>query len=90
MRGCRGAPPSSRGARQGLLWEGAKRGSTYYLAHYATYDEVYGPIGGIIGLVFWIYYSSVILVLGTELASVLQDIHPHRGDHRSRRRRIKW
>jgi membrane protein len=75
------------GTVAGLLWEFAKRGFTYYLARYATYDAVYGSIGGIIGLVFWIYYSSVILVLGTELASVLQDVHPHQGEHPSRQRR---
>jgi membrane protein len=70
----------------GVLWDLAKRVFTYYLARYAAYDQIYGPIGGIIGLVFWIYYSSVILVLGAELASVLQDVHP-RADHRPTHRR---
>jgi len=65
------------GATAGLLWEVAKRLYTsYLLAHGAAYDQLYGPIGSIIGLVIWIYYSSVILVLGAELASVLQHVHP--------------
>jgi membrane protein len=70
----------------GVLWELAKRGFTYYLARYASYDQIYGPIGGVIGLVFWLYYSSVILVLGAELASVLQDVHPHAERAKQRRR----
>ena len=75
------------GLTAGLLWEAAKRGFTYYLlTPGANYGQIYGQIGGIISLVFWIYYSSVILVLGAELASVLQNIHPHRG-HPNRPRR---
>jgi membrane protein len=72
----------------GLLWDAAKRLFTYYLAR-NLYDLIYGPIGGVIGLVFWIYYSSVILVLGLELASVLQDIHPHRDPRSDRKRRLQ-
>ena len=75
------------GLAAGLLWEAAKRGFTYYLlTPGAAYGRIYGQIGGIISLVFWIYYSAVILVLGAELASVLQDIHPHRGREGRRRR----
>jgi membrane protein len=70
----------------GLLWDGAKRLFTYYLAR-NLYDLIYGPIGGLIGLVFWIYYSSVILVLGLELAAVLHDVHPLRDHALSRKRR---
>lgn len=68
------------GATAGLIWEVTKRAFTYYLAHAPIYSQnspIYGPIGGVVGLVLWIYYSSVILVLGAELASVLQNVHPH-------------
>jgi membrane protein len=66
------------GATAGLLWEMAKRLFTALVSR-VSYDQVYGPIGGVIGLVFWIYYSSVILVLGAELASVLENVHPWTG-----------
>jgi membrane protein len=75
------------GLAAGVLWDLAKRAFTYYLARYASYDQIYGPIGGIIGLVFWLYYSSVILVLGAELASVLQNVHPHAEEAKRRRKR---
>lgn len=71
----------------GVLWDLAKRTFTYYLARYATYDQIYGTIGGIIGLMFWLYYSSVILVLGVELASVLQNVHSHADEAKRRRKR---
>jgi membrane protein len=74
------------GVVAGLLWDTAKRLFTYYLAR-NLYDLIYGPIGGLIGLVFWIYYSSVILVLGLELAAVLHDVHPLRDHALSRKRR---
>jgi membrane protein len=67
------------GTTAGLCWEAAKRAVAYYLSHVPAatiYGSIYGPIGGVIALVFWIYYSCVILVLGAELASVLQNIHP--------------
>jgi membrane protein len=73
-------PALIAGTVAGLAWEAAKRVFTWYLPHGATaVRQVYGSIAGVIGLVLWIYYSSVILVLGAELLSVLQDIHPRRG-----------
>ena len=66
------------GTTAGLAWEVAKRGFTYYLpfATATAFKQVYGSVAGVIGLVVWIYYSSVILVLGAELLSVLQNVHP--------------
>ena len=66
------------GTTAGLLWEIAKRAFTHYLpqATAPAIKQVYGSVAGLIALVLWIYYSSVILVLGAELLSVLQDIHP--------------
>jgi membrane protein len=79
-------PALIAGTAAGLAWEVAKRAFTWYLPHGATaIRQVYGSIAGLIGLVLWIYYSSVILVLGAELLSVLQDIHPHRGQREGRR-----
>jgi membrane protein len=66
------------GTTAGLLWEAAKHGFTDYLplAMQGAFRQLYGSIAGVIAVVFWIYYSSVILVLGAELLSVLQNIHP--------------
>ncbi|MFQ5847872.1 MAG: YihY/virulence factor BrkB family protein [Candidatus Methylomirabilales bacterium] len=53
-----------------LLWQIAKELYSYYLLHYARYDQLYGPLGAVIGLVLWIYYTAVILLVGAEVAEV--------------------
>jgi membrane protein len=53
-----------------LLWQLAKEIYSYFLLHYARYDELYGPLGAVIGLILWIYYTAVILLLGAEMAYV--------------------
>ena len=56
-----------------LLWEGAKQGFALYTSKYANYDKVYGTLGGLIAVVFWIYYTSMILLLGAEIANLYAD-----------------
>lgn len=77
-------PALIAGAIAGLAWEIAKRAFAWYLplATATAIKQVYGSVAGVIGLVVWIYYSAVILVLGAELLSVLQNVHPI---HSSRR-----
>jgi membrane protein len=53
-----------------LLWQAAKEVYGYYLLHYAWYDQLYGPVGALAGLVLWVYYTAVILLLGAEVAEV--------------------
>jgi len=48
----------------GVLWELAKQGLSYYIAHFGNYNKVYGALGGTIVLVLWMYYTSMILLLG--------------------------
>jgi membrane protein len=56
-----------------ILWEIAKEGFGLYLIRMggaASYDKVYGSLGGLFLLVFWIYYSSLLLLLGAEIAQI--------------------
>ncbi len=48
--------------------EGAKLGFTWYLGTFAQVDRVYGPVAAIIGLMLWLYVSSILLLLGAELS----------------------
>lgn len=65
-----------------VLWEIAKQGFALYLQRLggaASYDKLYGSLGSIFLLVFWIYYTSMILLLGAEIAKLhgdLRDAHP--------------
>lgn len=51
--------------------EVAKLGFTWYLGTLAQVDRVYGPIAAIVGLMLWLYVSSILLLLGAELSHQL-------------------
>jgi membrane protein len=45
---------------------------TWYLqSGWAAYDAIYGSLGAIIGLLFWVYISSLILLFGAYLAETI-------------------
>ena len=52
------------------LWQITKETYSYYLLEYARFDQLYGPVGAVVGFVLWVYYSSVILLFGAEVAEV--------------------
>jgi len=62
--------PMVGGVTAGLLFDLAKYAFQYYVAHFSTYDRLYGPLAGIIIIVIWIYYVSLITVIGAEVASI--------------------
>jgi membrane protein len=57
-----------------VLWQGARELYSHYLLYYAPHDRLYGPLGALIGLVLWVYYTAVILLFGAEMA----DVHARR------------
>ncbi len=59
------------GAATALLWELAKHVFAQYLRHFAPYAGTYGPIGGVIILVVWVYYSAALMLLGAEATALL-------------------
>lgn len=56
-----------------VAFELAKAGITTYVAYFANYDLVYGSLGGVIALLFWVYFSANILLFGAELACAYAD-----------------
>ena len=50
-----------------ILWEVAKQLFRWYVTHVGVYGQIYGPLGVLVALVMWIYYSSVVFVLGAEM-----------------------
>jgi membrane protein len=54
-----------------VLWHEVRVLFNLYLTHYARYNLFYGILGGFIGLVFWVFYTAVILLVGGMLADVL-------------------
>jgi membrane protein len=58
-----------------LLWTLLRIGFTYYATEVANYDTAFGPISATISLLVFLYFASVIVLLGAEVAraSVLED-----------------
>ena len=57
----------------GLLWELAKHLFAWYVVHLAEYSFFYGSLSTLVIFVLWVYYSSVILVVGGEFAYFLEE-----------------
>jgi membrane protein len=62
--------PLIAGVTAGLLFETAKYAFRWYVTHVADYSRIYGSLGSLAALVIWIYYVSLITVLGAEVTSV--------------------
>jgi len=62
-----------------LAFEGLKVGFTWYLESFGNYS-VYGSLGSVIVLLFWVYLTANILVFGGEIASEFP--HVLRGEPR--------
>jgi membrane protein len=97
-------PVSWRAAWSGALvaapaWEAAKYGYAWLLARLALYSPLYGSLSAVGGLVVWIYYTAVILLVGSEWVRLHQDAalesqsshkpppHPRREGPKRRRKR---
>jgi membrane protein len=52
-----------------VLFEISKSLFILYLDRFATYELVYGSIGSVIALLFWIYVAAFILILGAEFSA---------------------
>lgn len=54
-----------------LLWEAAKQLFRWYIISLGPYDRIYGPLGGLVALSMFAYYSGVVFVLGAEYTAAL-------------------
>jgi membrane protein len=50
-----------------LLWEAAKQLFGIYLYNYAAFGKIYGAYALAVVVAFWIYYSSVVFIIGAEI-----------------------
>ncbi|HVT97577.1 MAG TPA: YihY/virulence factor BrkB family protein [Acidobacteriaceae bacterium] len=53
------------------LWFVGSAGLAFYLDHLAHYSRLYGGMGAIIGLMFWIYLTALAILIGAELNAEL-------------------
>jgi membrane protein len=54
------------------VWAIASAGFAFYVANFASYNETYGSIGGIIVFLLWAWITNVALLFGAELDAELE------------------
>jgi membrane protein len=54
------------------IWLLASAGFSFYVANFAHYDKTYGSLGAVIVLLFWLYISFYIVLLGAEINAELE------------------
>ena len=50
-----------------LLWAISSVGFSFYLTHFADYGVTYGSLGAAVGLLFYLYLSASVVLLGAEV-----------------------
>ncbi len=56
-----------------LLWEAAKQIFGYYIYHFSALGEIYGTYVFFVVVAFWIYYSSIVFIIGAEIGKLYSD-----------------
>lgn len=56
-----------------ILWEAAKQIFGYYIYHLASFGKIYGTYAIVVVVAFWIYYSSVVFIVGAEIGKLFQE-----------------
>jgi membrane protein len=61
------------GVTGGMTWTLFQQLFRFYIAHFGSYNRIYGTLGAIIVLILWAYYSGYILVLGSVVTAVYSE-----------------
>src|SRR5512138_1659967 len=59
-----------------VIWVIASWGFSVYVSHFGNYDKTYGSIAGVIILLFWMWISAVVLLVGAELNAFIEHASP--------------
>jgi membrane protein len=55
-----------------LLWLAGSALLSWYIQNFAGYDETYGSLGAAIGLMVWMWFSSIVILFGAEINSEIE------------------
>ena len=63
-----------------LLWLLISLGFKFYVSHFGSYNATYGAIGGVIVTMFWLYVSSLAVLVGAEMNAEIEHASPYGKD----------
>ena len=55
-----------------LAWVGGSLGYSWFLNHLAHYDATYGSLGAVVGFMMWIWFSTMVVLVGAELNAEIE------------------
>jgi len=55
-----------------VVWLAASALFSIYVSNFANYDKTYGPLGAAIGLMMWVYVSTIVVLAGAELNAEIE------------------
>jgi membrane protein len=55
-----------------VAWLGSSALLSWYLTNFANYDATYGSLGAAIGMMMWMWISSIVILFGAELNSEIE------------------
>ena len=59
------------------VWIVTSIGFSIYVENYANYSVIYGTLGAFIVLMLWLYFTSLIFIMGSELNAILFSRNTH-------------
>jgi membrane protein len=55
-----------------LVWVAASWGLSIYAQNFANYDKTYGSLGAAVGLMIWMWVSTIVVLVGAELNAEIE------------------
>jgi membrane protein len=58
-----------------VLWSIAAEAFGYYISNIASINRIYGAYALAVVVIFWIYYSSLVFIVGAEIGQLYRERH---------------
>jgi len=55
-----------------FLWLAASMGYSWYVANFGNFDRTYGSLGAVVGFMFWMWISIIVVILGAQLNAEIE------------------